>query len=387
VKGSRGSILACALLASASGIARAQEAPAAPVLLSPAQPIPAEPTADQPTGTPLNSAITITLQSGEIIKGTVKASEKDAVVLAHAILGEVRLPRIQVAVSEPALPPPPPPPPTVVEVSSEDVEKAAVAAQLAKIQAAEAEAKAKTAAAAKPATPEKLSLWAGIARDDEKHFLDGWQRSVEFGMNTSNGNNDSFNYRNSVALRRGTKKMATAVDFSYNYARNNTGEVANRGELRGRNDFHLGDTDWQFWVSGGVEVDKRSPWEARVSFNTGPAYTFIKDEKTTLVGRVGVGGYREVDGGNNDIQTNAFAAIDLSQRLAERTTMYANSEMYPDLADLERVRTVSRAGVTYIIDPESKTTLKFGAEHRYNSDVGPRDNNDVDMFVTLGFTF
>lgn len=334
-----------------------------------------------PPTSPAGVAFTITLQSGEILKGALKASDKDSVLITHALLGDVRLPRVQITASEPALPPPPPPPPLVVEVSSTDLDKAAAAAALA------ARASPPALKPAAPAVPEKISLWTGITRDDEKELLNGWTRSVEFGMNTSSGNSDTFNFRNSVSLRRATKKMSTSVDTSYNYARNNSGEVSNRGEVRARNDFNLGDSNWQLWGAGAIEVDKRAPWEARLSLSTGPAYTFIKDEKTTLVSRVGVGGYREIDGGNNDVVSNAVAAVDLSQRLAERATMYANTEFYPDLANTDHLRAVSRAGVTYVIDPESRTTLKLGAEHRYNSHAGPRDNSDVDLFVTLGFTF
>lgn len=324
----------------------------------------------------------ITLESGDVIKGVIKTSEKDAVVLSHPVLGELRLLRSKITQASPELPPPPPPPPPVVEVNAVDHLKALQAAEAAKIAAATPKP-----APATPVVPEKLSLWAGLTRDDEKSFWLGWQRTAEFGTNTSSGNSDNFSTRAVVSLRRATKKMATSFDGSYNYARNNTGEIRNRGEVRARNDFNMSETNWQFWGAGGLEVDKKTPWEARISLSTGPAYTFIKDQATTLVGRVGVGGYRDVDGGNNDIVANGVAGLDLFHKLSERASFYANAEVYPDMADMEHGRSVSRAGLTYLLDPESKTTLKVGAEHRFTTDSGPRDASDVDMFVTLGFSF
>jgi putative salt-induced outer membrane protein YdiY len=324
----------------------------------------------------------ITLESGDVIRGVIKKSEKDAVILTHPVLGELRLLRAKISQAVPELPPPPPPPPPSVEVNAVDHLKALQAAEAAKIAAA-----APKPASPAPVTPEKLSLWAGLTRDDEKSFWIGWQRTAEFGMNTSSGNSDNFSTRAVVNLRRATKKMATSVDGSYNYARNNSGEIRNRGEVRARNDFNMSETNWQFWGAGGLEVDKKTPWEARLSLSTGPAYTFIKDQNTTLVGRVGVGGYRDIDGGNNDIVANGVASLDLFHKLSERASFYANAEIYPDMADIEHGRSVSRAGLTYLLDPESRTTLKVGAEHRFTTDSGPRDASDVDMFVTLGFSF
>jgi putative salt-induced outer membrane protein YdiY len=325
---------------------------------------------------------TITLQSGEVLRGAIKASDKDAVVFVHPILGEIRLLRSKVSMAEPALPQPPPPPPPVVEVTSLDQDKARQTAEAARILAATPKP-----VAAAPVVPEKPSLWDAVTREDEKDFLQGWNHSAELGMNVTSGNADTYNVRASVALNRGTKKMATSVNASYNYARDNNGESRNRGEIRARNDFNMDGTNWQLWGAGGFEYDKRTPWEARVSLSTGPAYTFIKDEKTTLVGRIGLGGYRDIQGLNNDIVANGVAALNLSRSLGERATLYANAEVYPDLADLEHLRSVSRAGVTYVVDPESKTTLKVGAEHRFTTDSGPRDASDLDMFVTLGFSF
>ena len=180
---------------------------------------------------------TITLQSGEVLRGAIKSADKDAVVFVHEILGEVRLLRSKVSKSEPSLPEPPPPPPPVVDVTSEDRDKgsqAAVAAEAARV----------AAAAPKPAppavvVPETPSLWDALASEDEKDFLDGWNRSAELGMSMTSGNADTFNARANVNLNRATKKMSTSVNASYNYARDNNGESRNRGEARVRNDFNL----------------------------------------------------------------------------------------------------------------------------------------------------
>lgn len=328
---------------------------------------------------------TITLANGDVLKGTIKSSDRNSVTLVHPMLGEIRIPRSKVASAEPALPPPPAPPPVVVETTSLDREKALQAEKDAAIAKAAAEAAKPTPPA--PTVPEKPSLWTGLTRDDEKSFLVGWSRSAELGMSVSSGNSDAFSARASVSLRRATKKMATSVDASYIYARNNSGVATDRGEARGRNDFSLGDTNWQLWGAGSIEADQQTPWKFRLSLSTGPAYTFIKDPKTTLVGRVGLGGYREIDGGRNDIVANAVAAFDLSEKLTERASMYANTEIIPDVRDVEEFRSVSRAGISYLVDPETKTTIKLGAEHRYTTSPGTRDANDLNIFVTLGFTF
>ncbi len=61
--------------------------------------------------------------------------------------------------------------------------------------------------------------------------------------------------------------------------------------------------------------------------------------------------------------------------------------MRPNLADTEDIRTTTRAGWNFIVDPKKNINLRIGWEHRYVNESGSREPNDFDYFVVLGLSF
>lgn len=329
----------------------------------------------------------ITLQNGEVLRGTIKEVLPDVIILVHPILGEVRVPRSGVKSAEPALPSPPAPasnPPEAAQPPAEPPKPEPPKAEAPKAEAPKPEPAKSTE---KPKEPEKPGLWDTLSRDDDKSFWDGWSHAAEFGGNVTAGNADTYSVRATLSLRRDSKNLTTALDGQYVYGRDNSGESRNHGEVRGRNDFKVGEANWQLWTAGTFEVDGITPWKYRLTASTGPAYTFFKDDKESLSARVGLGATREFDGGDNATIPNAVAALEYNRKFSAKTSLYANSEVYPSLREIDDTRTISRAGLMYLIDPETKATVRFGGEHRYSTSSGPREASDWDLFVVLGISF
>lgn len=351
-----------------ASVARAQDTP---VSLAPT------PNAPPPANVPDASGpqIVVTLTSGEVFKGVVRALEPQHIVILHPVLGDVRIPRTGVASSVPALdqilaPPPQPnpaPPPTPPPAPP-----------------------AAPAAAPKPAFVPPTNPFEAIFAEDEKDFIDGWNRVFEFGLNGTTDASESQNYRMIGNLSRQTRKMTTVARLSYVYGENNDQRTQDRGEASIRNDWALGNTPWSFWASGKAEFDSLDTYDARVSLATGVGYNFVQEEKFKLTGRLGVGGYRDIKGVDNNLipQTGIFA-LSMDYAFAKDANLYANTEYNPSGRswDWDNFRAVSRAGVQFVVDPELKASLRLGVEHRHDSEAPAARNNALDYSVTLGFAF
>ena len=378
------------LLALAAGGAAFAQAPPEPVAPTPNAPPPANPSAPDQAG----PQITITLTSGEVFKGIVKAVDAEAIVIIHPVLGEMRVPRVGIAKSDPQIdqiptlqppmvapvPAPPPAPPPAPEPKKEEPPPAPAPAPA-------------TAPAPPPPEPKKFvpptNPFNAIFCEDEKPFLTGWARQVEVGMNGSTGPSDWQNYRGVINLSRSTAKMNTSANFSYVYGQNNVATTQDRGEATTKTEWKFGTSPWTFWASARGVSDGLQAWDYRVSAATGMGYQFIKSDKMTMVGSVGVGGAREFNGENAIIPEVGILALRLDYKINEKTTLYANSEYYPNGRrwDWDNFHAVSRAGVTFNVDPELKMTLKVGVVHRHESDVPTDRANTLDYFMTLGFAF
>jgi putative salt-induced outer membrane protein YdiY len=357
----------------------AQEAPAPP---------PAKPTVPDQSG----PSITVTLTSGEVLKGVAKQILVDTLVLIHPVLGELRIPRVGIAVSDPPLEQLPTPPPAPVPQAAPAPAPAPAAAPAPAgapapgAGPAPAPAPVAVRAEAKKATPPTNPIEA-IFADDEKSFWTGWSRSVEFGLNGTTGPSDAQTVRLFAASNRKTTKMTTVANATFVYAEAAQGNPQNRIELNGRNDWNLGATAWTLWTSAQAEYDNRARWDWRATAALGLGYQLIKTKEASLAVRIGLGGQREFNARNEIVPQAGVAGLYFDRKLGERASLYANAEYFPSEYDHAEFRSVERAGVQWTIDPKNKINLRMGVEHRFDSLVASDRTNNVDYFLVLGVAF
>lgn len=324
-------LLSALLLATGSTCALAQaSAPAAP----PA-PVPAA------VGGPAD----ITLASGETLRGTLVSDDGTTVVLNHPVLGQLNIPRSQVKVMlvTPVAPPPPPPPP--------------------------------------PAPP--------APKPDPTSFFEGWVGSAEVGINGATGNSENFGGRIGLTFKRETSATDTSVAFQYIYGTSDGDKNTDRGDLTLRNDWKFKDSRWRFFALGKVEYDQFQDWDWRLSFFAGPAYEFIKTDKTLLLGRLGVGFSKEFGGSDNRIKPELDVGLDFEHKLDDRQKIFASIDYYPSLLNFPKdYRVVGKAGYEVIVDPSTGLALKLGVEDRYQSIPGAgKKKNDLLYFAALVLNF
>lgn len=230
-------------------------------------------------------------------------------------------------------------------------------------------------------------------------FFDGWDGSVSLGVLGTSGNTEIFTFNSQIDGLRKSKAHETSFIAKYTRAQgetrpNGSGELANRAEIRGRNDFIFTDSKWFAFAEGVYEYDEFQDWSSRVQLFAGPGYVWTDTERTTFKTRAGVGVIREFLGSDNRARAEAILSADLRHKLTERQNLTAVLDVFPDLTNVNLYRGRLRVQWEIVVDPEVNLTLKLGFEDRYDMDPGPDSftggslkRNDIEYFALLGWSF
>jgi putative salt-induced outer membrane protein YdiY len=224
---------------------------------------------------------------------------------------------------------------------------------------------------------------------DPDSFWDGWKRNAELGLNGSEGNTENLSLRALVGGERKTSQMETRADLGYFYATDQSKKTKSRGEGNLRNDWLFGDSPWGFFAQARLEYDEFQTWQWRASGFLGPSYTFIKDDRTLLRGRAGLGGaYEFGKDADEKFVPEAMLGLDFEHKLSERTKIYATLEYYPSLDEFPDYRLYGKAGIEVLVDPELGMSFRAGVVDRYDASPGEgRKRNDLEYFAALAWTF
>lgn len=278
-----------------------------------------------------------------------------------------------------------------VDSAQRRVEEAqrAVELALAELRAAEAElADAQGGTGRRSVAQPESGDQASAAIEDEPGFFGGWDYSLSAGITGSSGNSENFSGRVRLDGERLTEAMETRIHAQYLYETSDGQQSASRGEAGIKNDWLL-DGPWRVFANGLYEYDEFQAWQHRLSAAGGVGYEFVKNEKTTLVGRVGAGGSFET-GANADEEfvPEGYAGLSLSHKLSEATSFEASTEYFPSFDDAGEFRMTNSVGLEVILDAETGMTFGAGAEHRHDSDPGMGIKpNDLDYYMTIGWKF
>ncbi len=219
-------------------------------------------------------------------------------------------------------------------------------------------------------------------------FWEGWTGNVALGLNGASGNTERLNLRGEINGLRDTELMATSATTLYTYATDDGTASESRFFAGLRNDWKLEDSKWRVFAEGTFEFDDFQDWDYRVSAAGGVGYEFIENEKTTLIGRAGLGLSREIGGSDNTIRPEALIGADFSHLLTERQKLTADATLYPDLDETGEFRFVGHAAWEILIDPEVNMSLRLGVEDRYDSTPGgDSKKNDFAYFAMLVWEF
>lgn len=311
----------------------------------------------------IGAPVTVTLKTGEVLRGKFAGVADGNVVIDHPVLGRVNVPTTEMSgwASTPADP------------------AAVVPAPVVPAGAPPAPADAGAAGGTPPPPPPP---------PPPTSFFQGWTGSVELGLNGSEGNTSRINVRGGLTAARKTEETETSFGFSYTYAKDDGDETENKGQIDLRNDWILGkDSPWRVYALGKVEYDTFQNWDWRTSAFAGIGYQFVKTETTSLIGRFGAGASKEFGGDDNRIHPELNLGMDFEHKFTERQKMFVTLDYYPDLLNLSDFRFVGKAGYEILLDPESGLSLKLGVEDRYDSTPDGAKRNDIDYFALMVLKF
>ncbi len=314
----------------------------------------------------------MTLTNGDVLSGKVLSQDEEKVVIEHAVLGAVTVPRSQVsAVLADA------------DVPAADAPPAAATGQAAVDVVAKEAATGKAPAADDEDAPKPPS--PGLFGTD---FLAGWNRTLEFGVTGSEGNTQDLSLRAFFGIDYEDERdrwKASAL-----YYRSETEGDATRNEFTAEllKDWLIPGKDYFYFATAKYEYDQFQAWENRVSAFGGVGYQFHKSDKWDLLGRLGAGGNYEFDA-INEFTPEALLGLEYNWYIKKGQTFSAYTTFYPALDPFfGEFRNIS--GLAYIleIDRNAGLSLKLGIENEYESEVESGEkHNDLKYFASLVWGF
>ncbi|NLX95312.1 MAG: DUF481 domain-containing protein [Rhodopirellula sp.] len=236
--------------------------------------------------------------------------------------------------------------------------------------------------------PETIALPAeAVAAEAPPPPVKLWEGSLELGLNGTEGNTQTFNFRFGAKVKRKTEWNVFSTDIDYRRDSADGEETANRAFLESRYEHLLGQSPWSWFVHDTLEYNEFQAFDLRIALDSGLGYSILKNDTTTLVARLGAGTSREIGGPNDDFVPEAVFGADLEHQLSRRQKISLSGEYRPDVTDWADYRLTSKAGWEILLDETMNLSLKFTVSDRYDSTPHGVKPNDLDYAVMLLWSF
>ncbi|MEM7228683.1 MAG: DUF481 domain-containing protein [Planctomycetota bacterium] len=280
------------------------------------------------------------LVSGDRISGTVIETTADHIVIDHAAMGRVELPKDQIMAGMSS------------ERQSHYYDTALAAMQ--DIEAAEKE----------------------------------WKSYIDIGGGATFGNSDTQNANVAFQTVRENDATRTTIDAKYFYGASDGDRDENRFTAGILQDWFVPDSPWLYFATARYDFDEFNSWDYRISAHGGVGYELIVEEDRDLTLRAGLGASREFNSPDDDIRFEGLLGADFNWQISERQSFHFDTTIYPQLDEFGEFRTLSNANWAVLIDEETSLSLTAGVQHEYQSEVdGDTDENDFRVTVGLRYDF
>jgi len=321
--------------------------------------------------------VVLTLDSGEVYRGRLLGHGGGTISLRNQYAGEFEVPADKVKKVEPWQAPSPtpvaPPPPLAATPPEAVLPTQPVAPTVL----------APPVPAPAPA-PQPAQAAAPVA---EPKFWDKIEFNLEGGLNGSQGNTDRVNLRFGTVARWTRQDDIASLEYRLVRTDDRNRTIQNRQELKGRNDWLSLSTPWTVFAEGSAEFDEFKDYDSLMRLGGGVGYRFIHDAKTTLTLRLGAGFSRKFGSTDDEYQPEGIGALDFSHRITDAQSIVVNAEYFPSLDNFDQYRTRTRAYYEIRLSDKTNLNLRFGVEHRYDTDPGRREHNDLDYAATFVLRF
>lgn len=308
-------------------------------------------------------ADSVTLRSGDTLVGQVVEQTDAHVVVEHPVLGKL----------------------TIAAADVQAVALDAPAADQAPAQPAAVEVEAAPAPAAEmpaPAAEPKELI------ESEPSFFEGWDASLGLGFSGTDGNSETTSLNAEFKAQREDEEDRWIFRSAY-FTGSNDGET-NKNEFISEltKDWLMPDSPWLYFAQGKYQYDQFQSWKHRVSGFGGLGYEFIKSDDLEIIGRLGAGLTKELDGERNLTPEALVGASVVKWNVTDNQTISAGATLYPAMDNLGEYRAIGNVEWKIKIDDADGLSLKFGLENEYESDVDAgTKHNDLKYYGALVFDF
>lgn len=214
-----------------------------------------------------------------------------------------------------------------------------------------------------------------------------WEGSFKLGLDGSEGNSQTFNFRFGLDAKRKTKQSVLSLDLDYHKSINDSLETAHRLFFDWRLERLHKTSPWSWFVHGTTVYDEFQPWDVRVGIDTGFGRQLFKNDTTSLLGRFGGGWSREIGGLDDAYVPELIFGLDFERQLSKRQKLTASGEYFPDVTKFGEYRIVTKAGWEVLLDEEMNLSLKLCIADRYNYPNPGGKLNDLDYSMILLWKF
>jgi len=363
--------------------------------------------------------VSITLQSGEVIRGTLISETNGVVEIKHAILGDLKIDRAlitnmtpianaQVTTQESASTP------DVIQNKHifSGLTNPSIDTDLTYVSTAPNDVDALASRSVAHAGSSRYfynnstgALDNGsLLRTEPAHVEptavpiaknpSDWKGQVELNATFVSADNTQLDLRTAAQAVRETDNDRFKAYAEY-YLRTLSSSGSGIGNVTDNNlltnityDRFLNPTPWLWFAKGQYQYDANQGWENRLQGWGGMGYRFFDDPNFLLLtGKLGVGATHEF-GGVDTTQPSGYAELAVGWQISERQKLSLSTYIAPDLSNFENYFVQTRFEWSMKLDIFSGLSLITGLRNDYQSQPASNSNgNDFRGYAGLKLEF
>lgn len=214
-----------------------------------------------------------------------------------------------------------------------------------------------------------------------------WEGGLELGLDGTEGNSQNFNLHFGARLKRKTDFHILSTELDYRKNRSESVETANKALLDSRFERLFHGSPWSWFIHNVEDYDQFKAYDLRVSVDTGFGYQFLKNDFTSVLGRLGAGTTWEIGGPDDTLIPDTVFGLEGEHKISQRQKLSASAEYRPDVTDFANYRLNNRAAWEILLDAERHVSMKVSVLDQYDSYADGRKPNDLDYTLTILWSF
>lgn len=215
-----------------------------------------------------------------------------------------------------------------------------------------------------------------------------WDGSFAFGLNGKSGNSESLNINLELAMNREDDSKITDLVLNYFYGRDEISTNVDRLFSQARQERKLANENLSWYYSIAYDKDRFRDFDYRISLHSGLGALLYELADRSMRTRLGAGASREFGGPMDEWVPELQLGLDWERHLTQRTRLYSNLDLFPNVEDFSDYRLNLRTGLETLLDEALDMRLRAFVFDRYDSTPGVGFNgNDLDYGLALVFGF